>query len=322
MPDLPPGPLQDLIRELHALHLRAGHPSARELRLAVGGTVSHTKIHHAFSKPVLPSWGVLDVVVEQLAIRARPRTDAEAEINRFKLMWDRASEQVHQPTALHEAAASVPRYSEDLSTAADVCLPIYLAVDTSFAMADHIETVNECEMAVYDALYTEPALAPYARLSVVSFNEDAYLVLPLTEVNKLESLPTFGADGPTRYRPMLTLVHEQADRDAAALRAGAMRVLDPVICVITSGGGTDIRLKPVLPGEHPAHQVVAYGFAGADRDTLASLGTTAAYAAEAAAAPDRAWSAIADNLATALAEAPSLGRATFPIYTAGLVRLR
>lgn len=92
-PDLPDGPLRTLNRELHALHKKASYPSARELHLAVDQAVSHTKIHHAFTRPVLPTWGVVELVVEHLAKRARPRLDPEAEIDRFKALWD----EVHGP---------------------------------------------------------------------------------------------------------------------------------------------------------------------------------------------------------------------------------
>ncbi|MFG2306715.1 helix-turn-helix domain-containing protein [Actinacidiphila glaucinigra] len=61
--------------------------------------MSHTKIHHAFTKPVLPSWGVIDVVVEQLAKRARPRLVPEAEVNRFKTLWDAAHDETGAPGA-------------------------------------------------------------------------------------------------------------------------------------------------------------------------------------------------------------------------------
>lgn len=93
MPDLPHGPLRALNCELHALHRKAGYPSARELHLAVDQAVSHTKIHHAFTRATLPTWGVVELVVEQLAKRARPRLDPEAEIDRFKALWD----EVHEP---------------------------------------------------------------------------------------------------------------------------------------------------------------------------------------------------------------------------------
>jgi hypothetical protein len=89
-PDLPQGPLHAFNRGLHALHRKAGYPSARAIQEAVGGerVVSHTTIHHAFTKPARPSWGVVELVVEELAKRARPRIDPEAEVDRFKALWD------------------------------------------------------------------------------------------------------------------------------------------------------------------------------------------------------------------------------------------
>lgn len=39
----------------------------------------------------MPSWGVIELVVEVLATQARPRVDPEAEVDRFKALWDRAS---------------------------------------------------------------------------------------------------------------------------------------------------------------------------------------------------------------------------------------
>ncbi|MFF3908109.1 DnaB-like helicase N-terminal domain-containing protein [Streptomyces sp. NPDC001848] len=98
-PELPEGPLRVFNRELHELHGKAGYPSARKLYLAVGKVVSHTNIHHAFVKPTLPSWGVVEVVVEQLAHQARPRLSSEAEVNRFKALWDQAHAAVSDPPA-------------------------------------------------------------------------------------------------------------------------------------------------------------------------------------------------------------------------------
>ncbi|MFF6790467.1 DnaB-like helicase N-terminal domain-containing protein [Streptomyces filamentosus] len=109
MPDLPEGHLRTFKHELHALHGKAGYPSARNLYLAVGKAVSHTKIHHAFIKPLLPSWGVVELVVEQLAVDARPRLDADTEVSRFKELWDKAHDS-HTPMA----SIPAPRTGEQM----------------------------------------------------------------------------------------------------------------------------------------------------------------------------------------------------------------
>ncbi|MFJ7067927.1 hypothetical protein [Streptomyces sp. NPDC101115] len=90
-PSLPPGPRQTLSTELHTLHRRAGWPSVRDLSRALGvGVASPSRIHDAFTKPRLPDWGLLQVLVIELAGKI-PRTDPTAEAERFHALWDAAS---------------------------------------------------------------------------------------------------------------------------------------------------------------------------------------------------------------------------------------
>ncbi|WP_336116393.1 DnaB-like helicase N-terminal domain-containing protein [Streptomyces sp. PTD9-10] len=123
-PKLPEGPLRIFNRELHALHGKAGYPSARKLYLAVGKVVSHTNIHHAFVKPTLPSWGVVEVVVEQLAHQARPRLAAENEVNRFKALWDEAhaSGSISPPSA----GRPTPKSASEQGSPSDTARPTFL----------------------------------------------------------------------------------------------------------------------------------------------------------------------------------------------------
>lgn len=75
-PELPPGPLDDLFGELHALHARAGRPSMRDL--AKGQGFSYTTVHELFTKTMIepPRLPVLLRVVERLATLA-PRVNVE-----------------------------------------------------------------------------------------------------------------------------------------------------------------------------------------------------------------------------------------------------
>ncbi|MCY4727083.1 AAA family ATPase [Nocardioides sp. STR2] len=63
-PDLPPGPQRDLVVALHELHHRDGWRSLRALARETG--VSHTTVSKAFSSGTLPSWGVLELLVEAM----------------------------------------------------------------------------------------------------------------------------------------------------------------------------------------------------------------------------------------------------------------
>lgn len=64
-PDLAPGPARELNDALHELHHRAGWPSLRTLAHDAG--CSHTTVSHVFSSPKLPTWGVLELLVEAMA---------------------------------------------------------------------------------------------------------------------------------------------------------------------------------------------------------------------------------------------------------------
>ena len=63
-PDLPPGAHRDLVVELHELHHRDGWRSLRTLARETG--VSHTTVSKAFSASTLPSWGVVELLVEAM----------------------------------------------------------------------------------------------------------------------------------------------------------------------------------------------------------------------------------------------------------------
>jgi tetratricopeptide (TPR) repeat protein len=88
MPDFPPGPQRDLLRALHELHHRAGWPSLRTLARAAG--CSPTTVSAAFSSPRVPSWGILELLVE----------DMGGEMAQFHRLWLAASTPAGAPRSV------------------------------------------------------------------------------------------------------------------------------------------------------------------------------------------------------------------------------
>ena len=86
-PELGPGPHKDLNEAIHDLHGRAGLPSTRDLAKAVGERVaSKSRIHDAFSSARLPTWGLLELLVEALVSKI-PGGHAGEEQRRFHRLW-------------------------------------------------------------------------------------------------------------------------------------------------------------------------------------------------------------------------------------------
>ena len=78
-PDLPHGSHRDLVDALHDLHHRAGWPSLRTLAKAAG--CSHTTVSAVFSRPGLPAWGILELLVEAM----------DGDVDEFHRLWLAAS---------------------------------------------------------------------------------------------------------------------------------------------------------------------------------------------------------------------------------------
>jgi tetratricopeptide (TPR) repeat protein len=84
-PDIAPGPHRDLVGALHRLHHEAGWPSLRSLARAVG--CSPTTVSAVFSAPRLPTWGLLELVVEAL----------EGDVEAFHELWCAAGDPEPSP---------------------------------------------------------------------------------------------------------------------------------------------------------------------------------------------------------------------------------
>src|SRR4051794_6826125 len=78
-PEIPPGSQRDLVDALHDLHHRAGWPSLRMLARDAG--CSHTTVSAVLSSSRLPSWGVLEVLVEAM----------HGDVPQFRRLWLAAS---------------------------------------------------------------------------------------------------------------------------------------------------------------------------------------------------------------------------------------
>ena len=116
-PDLPPGPLDNLMRALHALHARAGRPSVRDL--AKGQSFSYATVHDLFTKATTeaPKLPVLLAVVERMAEPDR-RSNPEDVVDKFDDLWSAADDE-----PFDKQAAAVARTVAEVTAEAHVEQP-------------------------------------------------------------------------------------------------------------------------------------------------------------------------------------------------------
>ncbi|MEU8851963.1 hypothetical protein AB0C70_38365 [Streptomyces sp. NPDC048564] len=107
----------------------------RELARSIGAEVaSPSRVHDAFTNPRLPSWGLVELLVEVLARRVPGGPSTGEEVQRFHRLWDAAAENTPDAPAMSDKAVDDHNLVQDR---------------TRFLGPDHPDTLD----ARYDAAH-------------------------------------------------------------------------------------------------------------------------------------------------------------------------
>lgn len=167
-------------------------------------------------------------------------------------------------------------------------LPFYTLCDVSASMREgqRIEALNGAIGATCDAAAMHPVVADRIRLGIISFATRADVVLPLSDLGLLDSLPLLQARDLTSYAAAFRLLRRTIEDDTAQLVADGFRVFRPAVFFLTDGHPTDApaewrdALASVLDDAFPHRpNVIAFGFGDANDRILAEVATVAAYRA-------------------------------------------
>ncbi|EFC83774.1 VWA domain-containing protein [Parafrankia sp. EUN1f] len=166
------------------------------------------------------------------------------------------------------------------------CLPTYAVLDTSKSMSRFQQLLNDTLENVYDGLWAKPAVSEFAHLSIISFNTDAHVILPMSDIGKIDSLPMLACGGSTNYGKAFRLIATQIDKDVTALRAQGRKVLRPAVFFITDGAPQDAgvwesEFAKLTAPDWPRHpHVITFGFGDANEAVLRRISTKSAFKAE------------------------------------------
>jgi uncharacterized protein YegL len=155
-------------------------------------------------------------------------------------------------------------------------------------MTPHEQLLNDTLMHIYDTIDLTPQVSEFVHLSIISFNNEPHLVTSMTDLDNVTSLPTVTCGGQTNFTPMFRMVRSQIESDVPQLASNGIRVLRPVVFVLTDACPTDpdpgqwhaalAELKD--EGWKPHPNIITYGFGAASEAVLGSIATVAAFTAE------------------------------------------
>jgi uncharacterized protein YegL len=158
-------------------------------------------------------------------------------------------------------------------------LPFYIVCDESSSMLGvSIDAVNEGIKELFKAINADPVVDAKARVSIIAFNDSAEVVLPLTQLSSVSTVPGCTASGSTSYAAAFTLLRQQIESDVASLRA-TNRVHRPFVFFISDGepnpGDNWEKAHAALVDSsfHLRPNIVSFGVAGANKSNIKAVAT-------------------------------------------------
>lgn len=197
--------------------------------------------------------------------------------------------------------------------------PFYLLCDTSRSMSgSRIQAVNDGLPEIQAEILDDPIVEAKARVSVISFSTEAKLELPLTRLADVEVMPQLKAGGQTNYAKGIELARLQIDADVNWLISEGYRVLRPCVYFLTDGRPGDswkqIRDEWVDRTINPfAPNIVSFGVANADEETLKRMSTQFSFIAIDGVSPSAAMREVLHMLTVSIVNSTRNGEMKFDI---------
>ena len=146
-------------------------------------------------------------------------------------------------------------------------LPVYLLLDVSGSMSgEPIEAVKSGVQTLVSTLRQDPYALETAYLSVITFDDSARQLIPLTELSAFQT-PSISSSGTTSLGQALSVLSDCIESEVAKTTAEIKGDWKPLVFIMTDGVPTDDwhrgleKLKKVRTG------VIVACAAGHDADT-------------------------------------------------------
>ena len=158
-------------------------------------------------------------------------------------------------------------------------LPFYVVCDESSSMAgESIDAVNQGIGELFRTIHMDPILDERIRVGIVTFNDTARVLLPLTRPSDVANTPGCVASGSSSYASVFRLLKTQIESDVPALKSDGFRVHRPMIFFISDGSPNSEDWQTAyaeLTDQSFAFRpnIVSFGVAGAPASVIKEVST-------------------------------------------------
>jgi uncharacterized protein YegL len=159
-------------------------------------------------------------------------------------------------------------------------LPFYVVCDESQSMAgDSIDAVNNGIKELFQAIAGDPVVDEKARVGIITFNQQARELLPLTQLSNSPQVPGCVAEGSTSYAAVFELLKTKIEADVKHLKeVEGFRVHRPMVFFMSDGAPNPEDWRTPLatltdPGFQFRPNIVSFGVAGAEASIIKEVST-------------------------------------------------
>ncbi|WP_239310573.1 VWA domain-containing protein [Frankia sp. Cj3] len=162
-----------------------------------------------------------------------------------------------------------------------VIMPFYIICDVSGSMYNDMAALNDGLAQLRQDIMKDPVVDDLVMLSVITFDDSARTVVPLTAPTDVE-LPRLGPGGGTTYGTAFREFHRAFEEDRKRLKGEGKRVFRPCIFFLSDGEPQDrdyLQTFQSLLGYDPTTKqgnsaypyVTTFGFRDASQHTMEAI---------------------------------------------------
>ena len=180
-------------------------------------------------------------------------------------------------------------------------LPFYLVCDESGSMSgDPINAINKSLPDLHQEIGSNPVVADKTRFCLIGFSNEAEILLPLSDLSVVASMPALRATGGTNYGAAFRRLKSTIDADVTQLKADGHQVYRPAVFFLSDGqANSDWQsdYKALVDPAWRSHpNILAFGFGQADESVIRQVATTKAFIADGTLGPAEALGEFAQSL--------------------------
>ncbi|MBJ7330459.1 MAG: VWA domain-containing protein [Solirubrobacteraceae bacterium] len=157
-----------------------------------------------------------------------------------------------------------------------IVMPFYIVCDVSASMTGDMADLNAALGDLHDEVVSAPVVDDIARIGIITFSDDAQVVLPLGQMSE-GGLPTLSAQAGTNYGAAFRTIAATIEADRQALKAQQLKIYRPCVFFLTDGEPLDgdyaqtFRDTLTKPATKAYPVFVPFGFRDAPEAVLRQL---------------------------------------------------